>query len=64
MKVIKTIKANKFTVTNGGFWEDGKGRLIPVTLVNSSSQGGFTIGGCKRKTKRALKRFALSLTPR
>jgi len=64
MKVIKTLKENGFMVKNSGFWKDDKGRLIPVTLVNSASQGGFTIGGCKRKTKRALKRFVLSLTPR
>ena len=58
-KYKSIIKQNNYCVTNAGYHKDGD-KLIPVTLVWNGIDG-FTVSGCFRKRRRAVKRFAIEI---
>lgn len=64
MNYNKILKSHNFKVSKAGFWIcENTGTKVPVTLVQSTNEA-FTLGGCRRKIKRSLKRFALELAAR
>lgn len=58
---IKTLAKKGYKVSSAGHWVKDDGTLVPVTLIQSL-RDGITVGGCKRKVKRHLRRLAAQMS--